>query len=248
MQKVVVIVYVKDQRRRPEGGEWESIKIPWGNSGYVPKLTQRPSLLTRPRPHSYRETIGPRNWIRKYRNTAEDNNRCKPRHVREYGAQKRIKRQLKSSQLFHRIFGGRIREITTEERFVPRTLESFDPVTQELYPRTSTCNNPHNKNHSKITTLPNDELLNWAATVRTGVPDGSNTTQKATPANWDPIWGWGPTRRSDRKQEDSRGRLKPKTGSGPTLSIREENRIGDTDKNAEEPPSSWAGKSGAGAL
>jgi hypothetical protein len=38
-----------------------------------------------------------------------------------------------SSQTFHRIIGGRVPEITAGERFEPRILESFDPVTQELY-------------------------------------------------------------------------------------------------------------------
>jgi hypothetical protein len=38
-----------------------------------------------------------------------------------------------SSQSFHRTLGGRVREITAEERFEPRILESFYPVTQELY-------------------------------------------------------------------------------------------------------------------
>jgi hypothetical protein len=60
------------------------------------------SLLTRSRPHSYREAIRPRNQIRNHGDTAEDNNRCKPRHVRENDAQKFIKMQLKSSQTFQR--------------------------------------------------------------------------------------------------------------------------------------------------
>jgi hypothetical protein len=38
-----------------------------------------------------------------------------------------------SSQTFHRTPGGGVSEITTGERFEPRILESFDPVTQELY-------------------------------------------------------------------------------------------------------------------
>jgi hypothetical protein len=43
------------------GGEWEPIKIPRGNSTYVPKLTQRTYLLTRSIPHSYQKAIGSRN-------------------------------------------------------------------------------------------------------------------------------------------------------------------------------------------
>jgi hypothetical protein len=46
-------------------GEWELIKKFWGNLAYIPKLTQHVPLLTRPRPHSYRKAISPRNWFRK---------------------------------------------------------------------------------------------------------------------------------------------------------------------------------------
>jgi hypothetical protein len=48
-----VVKELKDRRRRPEGGEWEPIKIPYRNLTYIPNLTRRPSLLTRLRPHSY---------------------------------------------------------------------------------------------------------------------------------------------------------------------------------------------------
>jgi hypothetical protein len=48
------------------GGEWEPIKIPQGNSPYIPKSTRRPSLLTRSRPHSYRKVVGPRNRVRNH--------------------------------------------------------------------------------------------------------------------------------------------------------------------------------------
>jgi hypothetical protein len=44
-----------------------------------------------------------------------------------------IKNQFISSQAFHRTFGGRVREITVEEQFKPRTLKSFDPATQESH-------------------------------------------------------------------------------------------------------------------
>jgi hypothetical protein len=40
------------------------IKILYQNLRYVPNQTQHTSLLTRPRPHSYREAIDPRNQIR----------------------------------------------------------------------------------------------------------------------------------------------------------------------------------------
>jgi hypothetical protein len=45
----------------------------------------------------------------------------------------RIEEQFISSQAFHRTPGGRAREITTGERFEPRILKSFTPVTQEIY-------------------------------------------------------------------------------------------------------------------
>jgi hypothetical protein len=40
---------LKDRGRRPDKGEWEPIKISQENSAYIPKLTKRVSLLTRPR-------------------------------------------------------------------------------------------------------------------------------------------------------------------------------------------------------
>jgi hypothetical protein len=44
-----------------------------------------------------------------------------------------LKKRFISSQAFHRTPGGRIRKTTTGEQFKPIILESFDPVTQELY-------------------------------------------------------------------------------------------------------------------
>jgi hypothetical protein len=55
---------VKDRRWRPEGGEWEPIKIPHRNLAYIPKSTRTLSLLTRSRPSSYRQAIGLRSWAR----------------------------------------------------------------------------------------------------------------------------------------------------------------------------------------
>jgi hypothetical protein len=43
----------------------------------------------------------------------------------------RIEEQFIYSYAFHRTPGGRVGEITTTEQFEPRTLKSFDPVTQE---------------------------------------------------------------------------------------------------------------------
>jgi hypothetical protein len=49
--------------QRGGGGEWEPIKIPRGNSAYIPKSTQRPSLLTRSRPHSYSRATVIVGWV-----------------------------------------------------------------------------------------------------------------------------------------------------------------------------------------
>jgi hypothetical protein len=38
-----------------------------------------------------------------------------------------------SSQVFHRTPGVRVREITVKKQFEPQILESFDPMTQEVY-------------------------------------------------------------------------------------------------------------------
>jgi hypothetical protein len=62
---------LKDRRRRPEGGEWEPIKIPHWNLAYVPKSTINCSLLTRSRPSSYRPAIGLRNWAGNYNKDTE---------------------------------------------------------------------------------------------------------------------------------------------------------------------------------
>jgi hypothetical protein len=60
---VMMLTPLKDWRRRLEEGEWEPIKILRRNSVYVPKLTQRHSVLTRPKPHSYRKTISLRTGL-----------------------------------------------------------------------------------------------------------------------------------------------------------------------------------------
>jgi hypothetical protein len=69
---------LKNRRRRLEGGEWESIKIPRVNLPYIPKSTRRPSLLTPSRPHSYGTAIGPQNRVR---NHSRNMNRSQQDHV-----------------------------------------------------------------------------------------------------------------------------------------------------------------------
>jgi hypothetical protein len=49
----------------------------------------------------------------------------------EIDDENQIEKQFMSSQAFHRTTDRRIQKITAEERFKPRPLESFEPVTQE---------------------------------------------------------------------------------------------------------------------
>jgi hypothetical protein len=71
---------IEGPEKATRGGEWESIKIPEGNSAYIPKLTLCPSLLTRPRLHNYREAIGPQNRVR---NHSRNMKQCQQEHVRD---------------------------------------------------------------------------------------------------------------------------------------------------------------------
>jgi hypothetical protein len=68
------------------------IKIPLRNLAYVPKSTQRTSLLPRPRSYSYRKAIGPKNQVRNLN-----------RSIRQYGASKTRARlqivKIKSTRL-----------------------------------------------------------------------------------------------------------------------------------------------------
>jgi hypothetical protein len=61
----------------------------------------------------------------------------------------RIEEQFIFSQVFHRTPGGRIQETTAGERFEPQNLESFGPVTQEVYRLLSTMipTRTYNKSH-----------------------------------------------------------------------------------------------------
>jgi hypothetical protein len=62
-----------EKATRGGGGEWESIKIPRRILAYILESTGCPSLLTRSRPLSYRQAIGPRNQARNY---SENKERC----------------------------------------------------------------------------------------------------------------------------------------------------------------------------
>jgi hypothetical protein len=91
-----------DQR----GGEWEPIKIPRWNLAYILKSARRPSLLTRSRPYSYIKAIGIRNWVRDRSGTLNDASKT----MSEIDDKIRIEEQFISSQAFHRITYGRVRE------------------------------------------------------------------------------------------------------------------------------------------
>jgi hypothetical protein len=53
--------------------------------------------------------------------------------TREINDKNRLKKQFISSQIFHQTPHERVQKITVKEQFELRILESFDPVTQELY-------------------------------------------------------------------------------------------------------------------
>jgi hypothetical protein len=55
-----------------------------GNLAYIPTHTQCPSLLTRLRPHSYRKSCWPLEWVRKHQITAKDHNQCRQSYVRDW--------------------------------------------------------------------------------------------------------------------------------------------------------------------
>jgi hypothetical protein len=59
-----LISLLEGPRGRPEGGEWEPIKILLENLAYIPNPSRNPSLLALSRPPSYRLAIGPRNRAR----------------------------------------------------------------------------------------------------------------------------------------------------------------------------------------
>jgi hypothetical protein len=59
---------LKNQRRRPEGGEWEPIKIPLWNSAYVPSLNPKAKTLQESDKHTNQQY---RNDPLKVMNTTE---------------------------------------------------------------------------------------------------------------------------------------------------------------------------------
>jgi hypothetical protein len=118
---------VKDRRSRPEGVEWEPIKIPQWNLSYIPKSTRCTSLLTWSRPSSYRQAIGPRNQVR---NHIGNTRRCQHEHVRDQ-RQKSSQKQYISSQTFHWTPDDHVQKIIVEEWFKPRNLKLFDLTAQK---------------------------------------------------------------------------------------------------------------------
>jgi hypothetical protein len=97
--------------------------------GLYPEINPTPLSFNSAIPHGYRKAIRAQNRVR---NRNENINRCWQEYVRDR-RQNRVKRQLKSSQSFHRTPHGRELENTMWTQFKLVKLESFSPATQELY-------------------------------------------------------------------------------------------------------------------
>jgi hypothetical protein len=69
-KKIGLIIEGPEKAIRGED-ECEPIKIHRGNLTYIPESTRSPSLLTRPRPVSYRQAIDLRNRARNYTENTE---------------------------------------------------------------------------------------------------------------------------------------------------------------------------------
>jgi hypothetical protein len=83
-------------------GKWEPIKISQRNSVYVPNLTKCASLLTRSRPHSYKQVISHRNRVRKPKNTSKSMTRESTNKSQERLAVDWVKNQsITITQAFH---------------------------------------------------------------------------------------------------------------------------------------------------
>jgi hypothetical protein len=92
---------LNDRRRRSEGvNESQSKNLYEENLIYVPKFNQHASLLAQPRPYSYRKAIVPRNRLRQFEITVEDDTRCNQRHMRDYYDKNRTKKQLSHYMYF----------------------------------------------------------------------------------------------------------------------------------------------------
>jgi hypothetical protein len=73
-------IRIEGPEKTTRGGEWEPIKIPRRNSVYISNPTRHPSLLTRPRPTSYRKSIGLQNRVR---NRSGNMKRSQQNHMRD---------------------------------------------------------------------------------------------------------------------------------------------------------------------
>jgi hypothetical protein len=152
-----IINYLKDRRRRPEGGEWERIKISCRNLTYISKSTRRPSLLTRPRPHSYSKVIDLQNRVRNRNRTLNGASKT----TCEIDDKIWIEEQFISSQAFHRTPGLRVREINVEVQFRLENLESFDPVTQEHDRLPPACIHTQMKDQQSFYWLTSNSTNTW---------------------------------------------------------------------------------------
>jgi hypothetical protein len=105
---VIILFEGPEKATRGGGGEWEPIKIPRGNSTYIPKSIRCRSLLTRPKPHNYRKTIGHRNRLETTAETQIDAGK----KTCETDDKNQIKNQFMTSQTFHRTAYRRVQETT----------------------------------------------------------------------------------------------------------------------------------------
>jgi hypothetical protein len=139
------LIPIEGPEKAIRGGEWKPIKISRWNSAYIPKSTQRPSLLTQPRPHRYSKAIGLQNRVT---NRSGNTKQCRQEHVRD--------RRQKSDQRVIYILTGispnnwwarldnyRLRAIQTRN---PRVFSSGDSRTGSASPcndsHTNRCQNP----------------------------------------------------------------------------------------------------------
>jgi hypothetical protein len=131
--------WVKDRRGWPEGGEWGPIKIPRGNSAYIPNQTPHISFLARSRPPSYRKVIGPQNRVRNGKHNGKN-------EIVQARVTSETTIILSPFQAFHWTPCGCARETTMAAQWEQGKLEPFDPVTREWnqlhlqVPRTTNSN------------------------------------------------------------------------------------------------------------
>jgi hypothetical protein len=126
-------------------GWMREINILDDNLTYIPKQTQRISLLTRWRTHNYWTTIGSWNRIR---NHNENMNRYTQSDKWVYGNKNRATWPLTASEIFHQIYYRRDKESTIKPY---KTLEKLESYNRWL----------KNKTRTQVITKTNCRITNW---------------------------------------------------------------------------------------